>query len=73
MLALHPPADDDDRTDRVPSMVGRDGFAHPQHPIRVITVHDEEVAESLGAATLPPPPAYGLWRSSVVSPTCSSL
>ena len=72
MLALHPPAEDDD-TQRVPSMVGRDGFARPQHPIRVITARDEEIVEGPSAATLAPPPAYGLWRSSVVSPACSSL
>lgn len=73
MLALHPPAE----TPNIPSMTGPEGF-HPVRPIRVHLVRDEESAlvdedDSLDReaddgeekkAPLPPP-AYGLWRSSV--------
>ena len=49
------------------------GFARPREPIRVTMVQDEEV--HVGGREVeddpekelpPPPPAYGLWRSSVV-------
>lgn len=57
---------------RVPSKVGPSGYAQPGHPIHVILARDEEMAiESSNTMTQgkipPPPPAYGLWRSSVVS------
>ena len=52
------------------------GFvARPREPIRIILARDEElglhennmVEEDKGIAVPPPPPAYGLWRCSVVS------
>ena len=51
------------------------GFARPRQPIRVTMVQDEELHNRAGSAVIeddgekelpPPPPAYGLWRSSVV-------
>jgi hypothetical protein len=75
MLMLHPhtnvyPAP------RIPDMTGPEGF-QPIVPIRVHLARDEEaendLERGLGAAEVdmekdtvaPPPPAYGLWRSSV--------
>ena len=60
---------------RVPSLSSPDGF-NPDEPIRVHVVTDREIAgadhednrwmhDSKGLVA--PPPAYGLWRSSVVS------
>ncbi|KAF2735723.1 hypothetical protein EJ04DRAFT_434341 [Polyplosphaeria fusca] len=71
MLALHPPPD----TPHIPSMTGPDGF-HPVRPIRVHLARDEELADDSDSPenpaddaeklkVAPPPPAYGLWRSSV--------
>jgi hypothetical protein len=72
MLILHPPTEDASRP-YIPSMTGPEGF----HPIRPIQVHlardadlsdEEEEIESEGAPkekVALPPPAYGLWRSSV--------
>ena len=50
------------------------GFARPREPIRVTMVQDEEVhvggrdgvEDDPEKELPPPPPAYGLWRSSVV-------
>lgn len=51
-------------------------YAQPEQPIRVVLARDEEIgisgtSNSLGATEGPtlPPPAYGLWRCSVVSST----
>jgi len=70
MLALHPP----EEGPRIPSMTGPDGF-HPVRPIRVHLARDEELGGEEEDAleevpdpekkVLHPPPAYGLWRSSV--------
>jgi hypothetical protein len=64
----------------MPSVSGSAGFS-PDAPIRVHLASDEEIAaqdeegviseeklESLKA----PPPAYGLWRCSVVRITCEA-
>lgn len=48
------------------SMVGPGGFANPPRPIRVALARDEEAAGIECEATKFPPPAYGLWRESVV-------
>ena len=71
MLALHPPSDHP----RIPSMTGPEGFT-PVRPIRVRLARDEEIAIGSGdgagdpekevSAVSMPPPAYGLWRCSVV-------
>ncbi|KUL86806.1 hypothetical protein ZTR_04824 [Talaromyces verruculosus] len=65
---------------RVPSVVGPLGYAQPAHPIHVVLARDEEIViegaaadgtNNTSAATAAatkltaPPPAYGLWRSSV--------
>ena len=55
-------------------------IARPREPIRVILARDEElglhernvVEEDKEIAVPPPPPAYGLWRCSVVSITAVS-
>ena len=57
----------------VPSELDAEGFAQPRKPIRVILARDEElglhehdeVAQPNSTITAPPP-AYGLWRCSVV-------
>lgn len=58
-------------TNRIPSRAGPTGYAQPERPIHVILTGDEEIlTENNGASwkkVTPPPPAYGLWRSSVVS------
>ncbi|KAF2662485.1 hypothetical protein K491DRAFT_700286 [Lophiostoma macrostomum CBS 122681] len=71
MLVLHPP----DEGPRIPSMTGPEGF-NPVRPIRVHLARDEELgvaddvedelsdSEKEKKVALPPP-AYGLWRSSV--------
>jgi hypothetical protein len=75
MLILNPVSEITEAP-RVPNMTGPDGF-QPIVPIRVHLARDEE-AELEGRArnsmesndpekdkVTPPPPAYGLWRSSV--------
>jgi hypothetical protein len=47
-------------------MIGPGGYANPQTPIRVALARDEEAAGIESEATKVPPPAYGLWRESVV-------
>lgn len=55
---------------RVPSIAGPRGYAQPAEPIRVILARDEElVGQDPGPSQIKvtaPPPAYGLWRNSVV-------
>ncbi|KAF2813015.1 uncharacterized protein BDZ99DRAFT_247555 [Mytilinidion resinicola] len=70
MLALRPESD----LPHIPSMTGPDGFK-PIRPIRVHLARDEEIGVGSEAAEVEaepekekvqmPPPAYGLWRSSV--------
>ncbi|OGM43202.1 hypothetical protein ABOM_008108 [Aspergillus bombycis] len=54
---------------RIPSRAGPTGYAQPERPIHVILLRDEEnLTQNNGASqekVTPPPPAYGLWRSSV--------
>lgn len=56
---------------RIPSQLGPGGYAEPERPIPVVLPADEEsMAECEGGSQeklAAPPPAYGLWRSSVVS------
>ncbi|KAI9039234.1 uncharacterized protein KD926_009775 [Aspergillus affinis] len=56
-------------TNRIPSRSGPTGYAQPERPIPVVLANDEEaLAESQGPSrekVTVPPPAYGLWRSSV--------
>lgn len=43
------------------------GYAVPRSPIRVVLARDEEEAGARSEAAKVVPPAYGLWRESVVS------
>lgn len=71
-----------ERMDRVPDAADENGFAQPYRPIRVILARDEELGlhdhndevDSNNPSIPPPPPAYGLWRCSVVcTPSVQSL
>lgn len=66
MMLIHPP-EDNDLEQQLPSMIGPGGYANPEVPIRVALARDEEAAGIESEATKIPPPAYGLWRESVVS------
>ncbi|KAF7122794.1 hypothetical protein CNMCM5793_000904 [Aspergillus hiratsukae] len=54
---------------RIPSRVGPMGYAQPDRPIPVMLAGDEEALVESDSAVrekvTAPPPAYGLWRSSV--------
>lgn len=67
MMIIHPPPDAEPEHPRQPGMVGPGGYATPVVPIRVALARDEEAAGIESDATKVPPPAYGLWRESVVS------
>ena len=59
------------RTQRL-GRAGTGGFAEVHQPIRVMTERDVEMAlegyhDDEAKNLPPPPPAYGLWRGSVVS------
>lgn len=43
------------------------GYAVPQEPIPVVLAQDEDVREAAEDVNKITPPAYGLWRGSVVS------
>jgi len=64
MMIINPP--EDEARQNLPSMIGPGGYANPQTPIRVALARDEEAAGIESEATKLPPPAYGLWRESVV-------
>jgi hypothetical protein len=70
MLVLRPERQQQ-RSGRVAGRMGTAGYAQPDRPIQITLARDEEIAideeEERGKPVLPPPPAYGLWRSSVVS------
>jgi hypothetical protein len=51
---------------RLPEMAGPGGYAIPREPIPVVLARDEEVAGIESEATKTKPPAYGMWRESVV-------
>jgi len=65
--------DDDSRAARVPQMFGPGGYAIPRQPIRVVLARDEEAAGIESETTKINPPAYGLWRESVVCLNSSGL
>ena len=75
MLIMRPHLISERHSDRVPSRAGPLGYAQPEQPIPVVLARDEEIAVgnnengdgSEHKKIAPPPPAYGLWRSSVVS------
>lgn len=55
------------RNDIETGKYGHPGYAIPVEPIRVVLARDEEAAGIESEATKLKPPAYGLWRESVVS------
>jgi hypothetical protein len=65
VLSMNPHSEDNLQTS-MSGMVGPGGYANPPQPIRVALVRDEEAAGIESEATKFPPPAYGLWRESVV-------
>lgn len=56
-----------------PDMQGLGGYAIPPEPIPVVLARDEEAAGIESEATKAGPPAYGMWRGSVVCATSTSL
>jgi hypothetical protein len=66
MMIIRPPNDDDITQRNMPAMIGPGGYANPIQPIPVTLARDEEAAGIESDATKVPPPAYGLWRESVV-------
>ena len=70
MLLIRPPKPEDQITD-APSRTGP-GYMNPETPIPITFARDEEIGDERAeddpakAALRPPPPAYGLWRGSVV-------
>lgn len=60
------PSNETDWELQLPQMVGPGGYANPETPIRVALARDEEAVGIQSEATKYPPPAYGLWRESVV-------
>ena len=65
-MLIHPP---EDNPSGLPEMIGPSGYANPATPVQVTLARDEEAAGIESEATKYPPPAYGLWRESVVSTT----
>lgn len=55
------------RANRPPRYRGHTRYAVPPHPIHVVLARDEEVVGMETEATKAEPPAYGLWRETVVS------
>jgi hypothetical protein len=51
---------------QLPEMQGSGGYAVPREPIPVVLARDEEAAGIESEATKISPPAYGVWRESVV-------
>lgn len=67
LLIFRPkPAADQNRA-LLPTAFGPGGYAIPRQPIRVVLARDEEAAGLESETTKINPPAYGLWRESVVS------
>jgi len=65
MLIVKPPAQDTQR-DPMTQLYGPGGYAVPSRPIRVTLARDEEAVGVESEASKAKPPAYGLWRESVV-------
>ena len=66
MLIVKPKPEDSESRHHLPQMYGPGGYAIPRQPIRVVLARDEEAAGIDSDATKIQPPAYGLWRESVV-------
>ena len=65
-MIINPPDETEQVQRNLPAMIGPGGYANPTMPIRVALARDEEAAGIESEATKIPPPAYGLWRESVV-------
>ncbi len=65
LISVRPPHENNGRRD-ITAMVGPGGYANPPEPIAVALARDEEAVGVQSEATKYPPPAYGLWRESVV-------
>jgi hypothetical protein len=50
----------------ITQIYGHTGYAVPRRPIRVVLARDEEAAGIESEETKIDPPAYGVWRQSVV-------
>jgi len=66
MLIVKPRSEEDERRGELPQMYGPGGYAIPRRPIRVVLARDEEAAGIESETVKTKPPAYGLWRESVV-------
>lgn len=66
VIAILNPRKQQDLELQLPQMASAGGYANPEAPIRVVLARDEEAAGIQRKATKFPPPAYGLWRESVV-------
>jgi hypothetical protein len=71
MLIVRPPTDEEEeafarRRRGLPNVYGHGGYAVPRQPIRVLLARDEEAAGIESITNVAKPPAYGLWRESVV-------
>lgn len=66
MLIVRPKSHENENRARLPDMFGPGGYAVPRRPIRVLLARDEEAAGLESETTKSLPPAYGLWRESVV-------
>jgi hypothetical protein len=67
MVAIRTPNEEErPRMSLIGPLIGPGGFANPPRPIPVALARDEEAAGIESEATKFPPPAYGLWRESVV-------
>lgn len=67
LLIFRPQPTMDQRRSMLPTAFGPGGYAIPRQPIRVVLARDEEAAGIESETTKINPPAYGLWRESVVS------
>ena len=67
------PQPDEDGAPRNPEVVTFAGFSLPRRPIRVLLARDEEAAGVESETMKLQPPAYGVWRESVVSWRALSL
>lgn len=67
LLVFRPKPSEERRRNQLSQMYGPGGYAVPRQPIRVVLARDEEAAGIESEATKMNPPAYGLWRESVVS------
>ena len=68
LIVRGPPPDDEPPSgpDPFPQLYTPGGYAVPQQPIPVVLARDEEAAGIESEATKSNPPAYGIWRESVV-------